>query len=320
MKKHLGKQHAPGGAAHKKRTAAVVTVMTLCLAVSVAGGLVGYHCYQEAKNRITVSFDTDGGSEIPAMAVKKGTTLESIPCADRENSDFTGWYYDEALTQPYFSDDAFDANTMLYAAYEEDSDEVYESESAYVPDCDASASIILQSDDEITAENLGEYLTVDSYLGTMPSGFTVTSLGDGKYEITPEQAYQAGCTYDFSTSNGASIVTEEEGEVTSLSQRIHKEDAETVVLKNEILYLDWDSVIRDGSDYALYIPQSDTYTLTEGMPICLLDGYTEWAAAGEDQDTFGQLFNDATLFLKTTAVFLQRPLPVSRYPATHGTT
>ena len=32
---------------------------------------------------------------------------------------------------------------MLYAAYEEDSDEVYESESAYVPDCDASASIIL---------------------------------------------------------------------------------------------------------------------------------------------------------------------------------
>lgn len=302
MKKHLGKQHAPGGAAHKKRTAAVVTVMTLCLAVSVAGGLVGYHCYQEAKNRITVSFDTDGGSEIPAMAVKKGTTLESIPCADRENSDFTGWYYDEALTQPYFSDDAFDANTMLYAAYEEDSDEVYESESAYVPDCDASASIILQSDDEITAENLGEYLTVDSYLGTMPSGFTVTSLGDGKYEITPEQAYQAGCTYDFSTSNGASIVTEEEGEVTSLSQRIHKEDAETVVLKNEILYLDWDSVIRDGSDYALYIPQSDTYTLTEGMPICLLDGYTEWAAAGEDQDTFGQLFNDATLFLKTTAV------------------
>ena len=38
------------------------------------------------------------------------------------------------------------------------------------------------------------------------------------------------------------------------------------------------------------------------MPICLLDGYTEWAAAGEDQDTFGQLFNDATLFLKTTAV------------------
>lgn len=61
-------------------------------------------------------------------------------------------------------------------------------------------------------------------------------------------------------------------------------------------------MIRDGSDYQLYIPKSDTYTLSTDSAFCLLEGYAEWVSAGENPDTFGQLFDDSALFLTAVSV------------------
>ena len=296
-------------AARTNRRRAVLTgAVALTLMFSAAGGLTGYWYYQNAKNHVTVSFETNGGSAVRSVTLEKGTAMTEIPCTSKENSSFSGWYYDEQLTRPYSSQDAFEANTKLYASYGDgvDQDQIHESQSAYLQDCDAAAPVVIHADTEITQENLGDYLTVHSDLGALPDAFLVDPLGDGNYRITPGQDYEAGCVYDFSTVNGATIVTEDSASLTSLSQRIHKDESEVVELQDTVVYLDWDTVIRDGSDYKLYIPKSDAYTLSADTAFCLLDGYAEWVDAGSDQDSFGQLFDGSTLFL--TAVSVQDDL------------
>lgn len=294
----------PGSVRSNRRKAILTGVLALTLMFSAAGGLTGYWYYQNAKHHVTVSFETNGGSAVRSVTLDKGTTLPQVPCTSKENSSFSGWYYDEQLTRPYSSGDAIEVNTKLYAAYGEtgNRDQVYESKSAYLPDCGASAPLVIHADTEITPENLSDYLTVQSDLGTLPDAFVVDPLGDGNYQITPKQDYQAGCVYDFSVSNGATIVTEDSASLTSLSQRIHKDEIEVVELQQSIIYLDWDAVIRDGSDYQLYIPKSDTYTLSADSAFCLLEGYAEWVSAGENPDTFGQLFDDSALFLTAVSV------------------
>ena len=53
---------------------------------------------------------------------------------------------------------------------------------------------MIRSEEEITDEN---WMDIDSALGDLPTAFHVTALEDNQYEVTPEQDYQAGFTYDF---------------------------------------------------------------------------------------------------------------------------
>ena len=299
MKKLFELKKPEKGKKGKKITAILALTVTL-----TAFGAEYLKSIDDAQNQVVVSFDTQGGEDIPCVVIDKGTSLGKIPCADRDDSFFTGWCYDEQLTQPFFAGDTLEKDTLLYASYEvsEDNDNVKESTELYQDDCDPKSKIVLHSEDEITEENLSDYLNVESFLGDIPDGFTVLPLGNGDYEVVPNQDYKAGCTYDFTALNGASIVTEDSNKLTELSQKIHKDESEVVELKNDIVYLDWDDVIKDGSDYNLYIPKSDEYTLTNDTPLCMLNGYNEWVAEGSNQETYGMLFDDDCLFITAESV------------------
>ena len=58
----------------------------------------------------------------------------------------------------------------------------------------------------------------------------------------------------------------------TVTQRIHKDNVEEVVLKKEIVYLDWDDVVREGETYQFYIPKRAEFVITEKTPICFLNG------------------------------------------------
>lgn len=102
---------------------------------------------------------------------------------------------------------------------------------------------MIRSEEEITDENWMDYLEIDSALGDLPTAFHVTALEDNQYEVTPEQDYQAGFTYDFHAKNGATLISGESEDLNTVTQRIHKDNVEEVVLKKEIVYLDWDDVV-----------------------------------------------------------------------------
>ena len=258
--------------------------------------------YWDVQNRVTVSFNTNGGETVEAVTLKKGSVLTAVPCASKQDQNFTGWFYDGDCTEPFHSEDPFEENTVLYAAYEEPEQGVTKQDTAYVADCDAKEPIVIRSEEEITDENWMDYLEIDSALGDLPTSFHVTALEDNQYEVTPEQDYQAGFTYDFHAKNGATLISGESEDLNTVTQRIHKDNVEEVVLKKEIVYLDWDDVVREGETYQFYIPKRAEFVITEKTPICFLNGYNEWVAAGKNPDTFGDLYDDDTLFVSINLV------------------
>ena len=74
------------------------------------------------KTEYTVTFNTDGGSDIPAVKVMNGKTVARPADPTKENAVFLGWYADAALTTPYAFDTTVikDDTTVVYAkwAYE----------------------------------------------------------------------------------------------------------------------------------------------------------------------------------------------------------
>jgi uncharacterized repeat protein (TIGR02543 family) len=64
----------------------------------------------------TVTFDTDGGSSVPAQTVAEGGTVEEPPAPTKVNYVFDGWFKEAALTTPWnFSTDTVTGNITIYA-------------------------------------------------------------------------------------------------------------------------------------------------------------------------------------------------------------
>ena len=61
-------------------------------------------------------------------------------------------------------------------------------------------------------------------------------------------------------------------------------------------------MVREGETYQFYIPKRAEFVLTEKTPICFLNGYNEWVAAGKNPNTFGDLYDDDTLFVSVSMV------------------
>ena len=284
---------------NKKKTVIFITAAMLILAIAAG---IGVKWYRDVQNRVIVSFNTNGGEAVEAVTLEKGSALTAVPCASKQDQNFTGWFYDGDCTEPFHSEDLFEENTVLYAAYEEPEQGVTKQDTAYVADCDAKEPIVIRSEEEITDENWMDYLEIDSALGDLPTAFHVTALEDNQYEVTPEQDYQAGFTYDFHAKNGATLISGESEDLNTVTQRIHKDNVEEVVLKKEIVYLDWDDVVREGETYQFYIPKRAEFVITEKIPICFLNGYDEWVAAGKNPNTFGDLYDDTTLFVSVSMV------------------
>ncbi len=69
-------------------------------------------------DRCIVKFDTGGGSTLPPQTVRRGQCLSAPDAPLREGYRFTGWYADQALTQPWDLSAPVTANMTLYAGWE----------------------------------------------------------------------------------------------------------------------------------------------------------------------------------------------------------
>ena len=64
-----------------------------------------------------MKFDTGGGSVLPPQTVRRGQCLPAPGTPLREGYRFTGWYTDQALTQPWDISTPVTANMTLYAGW-----------------------------------------------------------------------------------------------------------------------------------------------------------------------------------------------------------
>lgn len=70
-------------------------------------------------NGFTVSFDTDGGSQVESMKVYYGDTFSEPEQPVKEGYVFTGWYTDRAATEEWsFETDTAQNSMTLYAGWQ----------------------------------------------------------------------------------------------------------------------------------------------------------------------------------------------------------
>ena len=67
----------------------------------------------------TVSFDSKGGSDVPAQTQMYGEALTLPQSPAREGYSFAGWYKDTACMEPWnMEEDTIQSSITLYAAWE----------------------------------------------------------------------------------------------------------------------------------------------------------------------------------------------------------
>lgn len=69
------------------------------------------------ESRLTVRFESNGGSTVASMKVASGSKLGALPVPTKDGFEFTGWYKDTALTQAWTENDTVTASLTLYAGW-----------------------------------------------------------------------------------------------------------------------------------------------------------------------------------------------------------
>lgn len=80
------------------------------------GGGGGYHP-QPAPTYYTVTFDSNGGSDVPSQSVSSGSKATEPQAPTKTGYDFAGWYRDISLTTAYDFNTVITSSIILYAKW-----------------------------------------------------------------------------------------------------------------------------------------------------------------------------------------------------------
>lgn len=224
----------------------------------------------------TVSFETNGGSTVEPVIVAKGGTMSNVPTPTKSGSTFVGWYNDQALTSPFYSDLPITADTTLYASYKAQDNNLkeYPDTEVYFEDCKPDISFSVISPVALTSQNLADYVQLTSYIGDIPD-INITA-DNGVYTLTPATSYAAGGHYELKLLNDTLSFNGQQPTVRSIAFRIYKEQVENVKLKSGIKYMLWSDVTTVSDN--VYSVSPDKYSINTGDVICLWNGKMDSAS------------------------------------------
>lgn len=230
------------------------------------------------EEQVTVTFDSQGGTPVAPVTVAKGTALDNIPQSYKTGQAFLGWYEDVECTTPFFTGTVVEQNKTVYAMFKdsEDSVNIQHQPDYYEEDCPTDKKVTLISSTPITAETLGNFVTLDIITGDEIQGFTVTANGN-EYTIAPIGGYMEGGLYTMTAADGITFKGLE-SYVREYSFRIYKAPSEIVEVDPGIIYLDESKLQESNDDYIYQYSLSKQYfdekKLATGKTVCIGDGTT----------------------------------------------
>lgn len=92
------------------KAANIASVVTIALLMVII-------IYAVMNGGFTVTFDSNGGTDVESFQVDYGVYEGELDTPTREEYTFDGWYLDENFTTEYTSDYIFSDNTTLYAKW-----------------------------------------------------------------------------------------------------------------------------------------------------------------------------------------------------------
>ena len=105
---------------NKKRILLVLAILTMAILLSCAFVACTKAETQDAqKKEITISFDTQGGSEITPITIRSGESLTLPKTPTKEGYVFDGWYLDSNCIEAYDDSYVVSKNITLYAKWRE---------------------------------------------------------------------------------------------------------------------------------------------------------------------------------------------------------
>ena len=216
----------------------------------------------------TVTFSTSG-TAVKETSVKKGEAIGALPFTDKRGYSFSGWFFDEELTNPVFSEDVITSDVTLYAGFEkQDVDSVLpEYTELSVNTDDANYSLNFICDEAIDERNVGNYISLTALYGDLPK-MEVISHGEGLYSLSPIGGYKNGGVYKIErTDNGVSFtdleISHEDDytdvvEIKTVYLSVQTGEEEQVTVKNGVIELS-ESVV------AFSESESDKFTLPKAI-------------------------------------------------------
>ena len=102
----------------KKRIIIVFAILTMALVLSCALVACDKTDTTDApKKEFTITFDTQGGSEVKPITIAEGATITLPSNPTKEGSVFDGWYLDSLYAQAFDITKRIDSNMVLYAKW-----------------------------------------------------------------------------------------------------------------------------------------------------------------------------------------------------------
>lgn len=227
------------------------------------------------EDEVTVTFDAGDGTPVAPITVKKGETISRLPESFGAGKAFMGWFTDTALTNELFTNTPINEDMTVYASFVESADDFQSGVTTtyYVEDCAEYQPITLICDEEITADNVWEYITLFAYTGDTPENFVVTSNEKDEYTLVPETAYTAGCMYRMTAGEGVTFKGLDDT-VNEYTFKIYKEQTNIIEVRDNIKYLDKAKLFAtDKTDE--YMVQADYFeenSLAVGDVLCIDNG------------------------------------------------
>lgn len=242
------------------------------------------------EDEVTVTFDAGDGTPVAPITLKKGETISRLPESFGAGKAFMGWFTDTALTNELFTNTPINEDMTVYASFVESADDFKSGvrTTYYVEDCAEYQPITLICDEEITADNVWEYITLFAYTGDTPENFVVTSNEKDEYTLVPETAYTAGCMYRMTAGEGVTFKGLDDT-VNEYTFKIFKEESNIVEVKDNIKYLDKTKLIatENINEYMLSAEYFEENALAVDDVICIDNGTKN--------------FTEDCLFVKITA-------------------
>ena len=227
------------------------------------------------EDEVTVTFDAGDGTPVAPITLKKGETISRLPESFGAGKAFMGWFTDTALTNELFTNTPINEDMTVYASFVESADDFQSGvrTTYYVEDCAEYQPITLICDEEITADNVWEYITLFAYTGDTPENFVVTSNEKDEYTLVPETAYTAGCMYRMTAGEGVTFKGLDDT-VNEYTFKIYKEQTNIIEVRDNIKYLDKAKLFAtDKTDE--YMVQADYFeenSLAVGDVLCIDNG------------------------------------------------
>lgn len=227
------------------------------------------------EDEVTVTFDAGDGTPVAPITLKKGETISRLPESFGAGKAFMGWFTDTALTNELFTNTPINEDMTVYASFVESADDFKSGvrTTYYVEDCAEYQPITLICDEEITADNVWEYITLFAYTGDTPENFVVTSNEKDEYTLVPETAYTAGCMYRMTAGEGVTFKGLDDT-VNEYTFKIYKEQTNIIEVRDNIKYLDKAKLFAtDKTDE--YMVQADYFeenSLAVGDVLCIDNG------------------------------------------------